>query len=177
MTDKTFSVRSNAIRNARGALGKGAKQGIHFTVGGEKGAFTWSPVADAPAVASASVEAAKVAVAHPSTDARRPVTPSVKRIKAKVKARVAAKKATGQKVGRKPLKKADEVSGKRLTMFKLISGAHGASLDTLTNRLEWQKHTVRGAVSTIASQFGVKIKSYRHETRGRVYQVVSRKAA
>lgn len=170
MTDKTFSVRSNAIRNARGTLGKDAKQGVHFTVGGVKGAFTWSPVADAPAVTSAPVEAPKATVAHP-------VTPSVKRVKAKVKARVAAKVASGQKVGRKPLKKADEVSGKRLTMFKLISGTHGASLDTLTHRLGWQKHTVRGAVSTIASQFGVKVKSFRHETRGRVYRVVSRKAA
>jgi hypothetical protein len=164
MSNKTFSVRSNAVRNARIALGKNAKQGVHFTVTKDTDStnFVWFPVEGAPAV-----------------EASEAVATTVNTVKAKVKAKVAskarkpAKKASKirRKAGRKSLTSVAAVSGKRRTMFNLISSAKGASLDTLTKRLGWQKHTVRGAVSTIASEFKVKVKSFRDARRGRVYQV------
>lgn len=179
---KTFSVRSNAVRNARIQLGKAAQQGVHFTIGGEKGAHTWSPVAGAPVIENTAHNADLAAVAG-GDDAvinGADTTAIIKKVKAKTSARRPAKKVvkrTGRKAGRKQITSVSAVSGKRLKMFKLISSAKGASLDTLTKALKWQKHTVRGAVSTIASQFNVKVKSFRDERRGRVYQVAGRHVA
>lgn len=164
MTSKTFSVRSNAVRNARSILGKDAKQGVHFIVLGEKPNYVWAAREDAAVVAATVVET--------------PVIPSVKAVRAKVAKRPAkVAKKVGRKAGRKALTTVAGVTGKRLKMFNLISSVKGASLNTLTNVLGWQKHTVRGAISTIGSQFKVKVKSYKDERRGRVYQVTGRVAA
>jgi hypothetical protein len=167
MSDKSFSIRSNAVRNARGQLGKAAKQGVHFTVikDADTNKFSWVPVEGTPAVEVAETVA-------PEATTVVAVTPAVKVIKAKVRARVAKKAPkVRRKAGRKSITSVAAVSGKRRRMFRLIASPKGASLDTLVKALGWQKHTVRGAVSTIASQFKVKIKSFRDERRGRVYQV------
>lgn len=183
---KTFSVRSNAVRNARISLGKGAQQGVHFTIGGEKGAHTWSAIAGAapaalPVSTAHNADLAAVAGGDDAVINGADNTAAIiKKVKAKTAARRPAKKVvkrTGRKAGRKQITSVSAVSGKRLKMFKLISSAKGASLDTLTKALKWQKHTVRGAVSTIASQFKVKVKSFRDERRGRVYQVAGRHVA
>lgn len=193
MLEKTFSVRSNAVRNARSALGKSAQQGVHFNIGGNKGAYTWSPIEGArpvgaapifgdlgPAIQESLAESLKKdAVEQPVPETPKANLPRIASARRKIKAPVArakkvakvANKARGRKVGRKSLASVVEVSGKRKRMFKLISSPNGASLDTLVKALGWQKHTVRGAVSTIASQFKVKVKSFRDERRGRVYRV------
>lgn len=163
MSEKTFSVRSNAVRNARGQLGKGAKQGVHFNVikATDANQFSWVPVEGAPPVDATEMVAATVAPV---------VVAAVKRAsKGRAKARKVVK--VRRKAGRKSITSVAAVSGKRRRMFRLIASPKGASLDTLVKALGWQKHTVRGAVSTIASQFKVKIKSFRDERRGRVYQV------
>lgn len=180
---KTFSVRSNAVRNARIVLGKGAQQGVHFTIGGEKGVHTWSPVAGAAPIGTAhNADLAAVAGGDDAVinDDGITTTAIIKTVKAKTSARRPAKKKvakrTGRKAGRKQITSVSAVSGKRQKMFKLICGAKGASLATLTKALGWQKHTVRGQISTIASDFDIRIKSFKDERRGRVYQVVGRHA-
>lgn len=164
-SEKTHSVRSNAVRAARKLLGREAKQGVDFTISGDKTTgYRYSVVEKAvsePAPASLS------AAATP-TEPPKPRSVKVKRIRAKVKAKAEAR------IGRKPLEKAQDVSGKRHLMFSLICRPEGASLDTLTNKLGWQKHTVRGAISTIASQFKVKIKSYRNERGQRIYRAMNK---
>jgi hypothetical protein len=182
MLNKTFSVRSNAIRNARSALGKAAQQGVHFTVSGEKGAYTWSPVdgapevrgggfvdTNAPAVADEKPDNNKLAAAAQASGALK--FGKTARKPRNHPAKSSRVKRSGKKVGRKQITSVAAVSGKRLKMFKLISSAKGASLRTLTTALGWQKHTVRGAISTIGSQFNVKVKSFKDERRGRVYKV------
>lgn len=171
---KVYKHEKDAIRSARKVHGKEAKKGVHFSISGSKETgFSWEAlsaavlvVPDAPEDKSETAPASLSAAATPPVP-EKPV--KVARIKTKVKAKVDAKR------GRKPLERAGDVSGKRLQMFKMISRDSGASLDTLTNALGWQKHTVRGAVSTIASQFGVRIKSFRDDRRGRVYKAQIKK--
>jgi len=151
---KTFSVRSNAVRNARIQLGKSAKQDVHFTVGGEKGAYTWTPVDGAPVAMYVAAEVTETPKAHV--------------IEAVASKPVKVKKARITKAVTKYLK--DGASGKRAKLIRLITSDKGASLDTITKALGWQKHTVRGAISTALSDGLIKdLKSERHERRGRVY--------
>lgn len=176
MLEKTFSVRSNAVRNARGSLGKAAKQGVHFVINGEKGTYTWSRrIEGAPPVETSDATVAKADASNKAVNAAdKKITAKSKKTKVKAKAaraKVTVKKSRGRKAGRKSLVSAGEVSGKRKQMFRAISSPKGASLQVLSRILGWQNHTVRGAVSTIGSQFGVKIKSFRDARRGRVYQV------
>lgn len=168
MSAQTFSVRSNAVRNARIQLGKAAKQGVHFTVTKDTGllppnagkpVYQWEPIAGAPVIDN-------TAAAAPVAEKPR-VMPAVRK----------ARKAKTTKAVTKYLKKrkhAEDISGKRRKLIKLITAEKGASLATITKALGWQKHTVRGAVSTLVSDKLVKgLKSTRDERRGRVYSAVA----
>lgn len=161
MSNKTFSVRSNAIRNARGQLGKDAKQGVHFTVGGDKGAYTWAVIdGSSPVETIAPVDATEMV-----SETVAPVV-VVKKARNKVTKPV-AKYLKGRKG-------AEDVSGKRRKLVKLITSEKGASLAVITKALGWQKHTVRGAISTLASDKVIKkLESTRDERRGRVYKAVA----
>lgn len=169
---KNFSVRSNAIRNARSQLGKTAQQGVHFTVSGDKASgFTWAPVPDAPAVPEVVAEANAVEQA--------PVAARVvKRKQAKARSKAKLPKAVKKYLGKR-VNGADDVAGKRRVLINMITGKHGASLEAICKRLGWQKHTVRGAISTANSQGIIShLDSYRSERGGqRIYKAVKVKAA
>lgn len=180
MSEKTFSVRSNAVRAARAALGKSAKQGIDFVINGEKGSYTFSRLAEASVGVStvAPVDFEDVLDLVASTD--RPPAENPVPVPVPAPAKAAVRKVKAAKVTKpvtKYLKKrkgADDVSGKRRKLVKLITSPKGASLDTITKVLGWQKHTVRGAISTLVSDKVVKnLKSERHDRRGRVYHAVA----
>lgn len=64
--------------------------------------------------------------------------------------------------------KTDKVS-KTEKLVTLISRPNGATQDELMRRLGWQRHTVRGFVSTVGSRFGLKIVSTKTEN-GLVYR-------
>src|SRR4051812_9305615 len=116
MSDKTYSIRSNAIRNARSKLGKDAKQGVHFTISGTPGAYRWTRIDDEAPPVSAS---AKTKIASKTTKVRASrakasrVTRKVRRngkarkstskILLGMKARSKSVKERGRKAGRKSL--------------------------------------------------------------------------
>jgi hypothetical protein len=56
-------------------------------------------------------------------------------------------------------------------LVRMIAGQKGASLNSLVNALGWQKHTIRGRISTIRSEEKINIKSFKDDNRGRVYQI------
>jgi hypothetical protein len=87
-----------------------------------------------------------------------------------------------EKPVRKPKKKRDtkarkpavaKGSTKRDEVIRLISRQNGASLDELVEKMGWERHTLRGLLSTLASKQGLKIESTKHETKGRVYRLVA----
>lgn len=157
---KSHSVRSNAVRSARKVLGKDAKQGVHFVIDGNKeSGFTWAAIEGAPAVEASAV------VEKPSEKAPKSPETMPAEAKAPKQVRKYLKKRTT-----KPNKSSDDVSGKRRKLIAMVTSPKGASLDTLTKALGWQKHTVRGAISTAVSDGLItQLRSVRHERRGRVY--------
>jgi predicted transcriptional regulator len=88
------------------------------------------------------------------------------RAKKEKKTKRTAKAKTEAKAKPKGKTKRDEV-------IQLISRANGASLDELAEKTDWQRHTLRGLLSTLASKHGLKIESTKHQTKGRVYRLVT----
>lgn len=169
---QTFSVRSNAVRNARSKLGKAAQQGVHFVIKGNKPEFTWEPIEGAPTVAESVTENA-VAEANIEQAMATEQTPAKPRKAKKARVPKAVVKYLGKRV-----KGANDVSGKRRQLINMITGKNGASLEAICKRLGWQKHTVRGAISTAKDQGIIKhLKSFKNERYGRMYKADKKVAA
>lgn len=87
-----------------------------------------------------------------------------KKAKAKIKAKAApkAKKAASGDGG-----------AKQREVVRLLERVHGATLDELCEKMDWQRHTVRGLVSMLKSKYGHKIESSRNKDKQRVYKIVA----
>jgi len=106
--------------------------------------------------------------------AEKPVRKAKKAVKAKRRrGKVKVTKAVAKYIqpkGFRP-KGSDDVRGKRLKLIKKVTSKYGATLNSLSNELQWQFHTVRGAISTAKSQGIIKnLKSYRDHNGRRVYK-------
>jgi predicted ArsR family transcriptional regulator len=54
----------------------------------------------------------------------------------------------------------------------MLQRAKGATIDELAEALEWQPHTVRGAIAgALKKKLGLEVTSEKHEKRGRVYRL------
>lgn len=61
---------------------------------------------------------------------------------------------------------------KQARLIALLKRARGASIAEIAEALEWQPHTVRGALAgALKKKLGLVIASEPHETRGRVYRI------
>jgi hypothetical protein len=56
-------------------------------------------------------------------------------------------------------------------ILELIGRSKGASLAEIQKARDWQKHSMRGFLSTAAKKHGLKIESTKAEAGGRVYQI------
>jgi len=56
-------------------------------------------------------------------------------------------------------------------ILELIGRAKGATLAEIGKATDWQKHSIRGFLSTAAKKHGLKIESTKTEAGDRVYQV------
>lgn len=79
--------------------------------------------------------------------------------KAKKARRVASSNSNGFREGTKAAE-----------ALQMIRRDEGASLDELMKANKWQRHTVRGFVSTLGSKHGVKVTAEKHESKGLVYK-------
>jgi len=77
------------------------------------------------------------------------------------------------KAAKPKVEKAAKGKTKRDEVIRLISREKGASLDELVEKLGWERHTLRGLLSTLGSKHGLKIESTKSETKGRVYRLVA----
>jgi hypothetical protein len=92
------------------------------------------------------------------------------------KAKASPKK--GATVGKKAAKpaQAKEASAPRAEskgakILELIGRPKGATLAEIVKATDWQKHSIRGFLSTAAKKHGLKIESTRTESGDRVYQL------
>jgi hypothetical protein len=138
----TYTARGNCIRAARAALGKDAKPGTDFTIGGEAGAFTWT-----------------------STGTRAMLDKPARQSKPK-KAK-AAKKAKAKK-GKSTVVLSTQPQMKKL--IGLCQRKDGATIEEMCERLTSTSKplhtpTVRGAISRLNAEGNVTITTTR---KGRI---------
>lgn len=94
------------------------------------------------------------------------------RIDAKAKKRPVAKSKANRKAKRVPKPKAapqKRDGSKKELLISLVSRKTGASMEELMERLGWQRHTLRGFISTLASKGVLKTRTEKTEGRGTVY--------
>ena len=54
----------------------------------------------------------------------------------------------------------------------MLQASKGASIDEVVEALEWQPHTVRGAIAgALKKKLGLNVTSEKDEKRGRVYKM------
>jgi Protein of unknown function (DUF3489) len=82
----------------------------------------------------------------------------------------------GKKAAKKPTQ-AKEAStpraeSKGAKILELIGRPKGATLAEIVKATDWQKHSIRGFLSTAAKKHGLKIESTRTEAGDRVYKAI-----
>jgi hypothetical protein len=88
----------------------------------------------------------------------------------KSKAKPARKRATTAKSGT-PGARADS---KQATLIEMLKRPDGATIDEIVKKLEWQPHTVRGAIAgALKKKLGLVVQSEKVDGRGRVYRIKS----
>lgn len=88
------------------------------------------------------------------------------------KAAKCVKKAKATELSKATARKASKSAsdGKGASIMALISRSQGATLPELMEAVSWQKHSVRGFISTTSKKPGVKIESFLNEKGERVYR-------
>ena len=63
---------------------------------------------------------------------------------------------------------------KQAQLIAMLRRAKGATIDEIVEALEWQPHTVRGAIAgALKKKLGLDVTSEKDEKRGRVYRIVA----
>ena len=93
--------------------------------------------------------------------------------KGKAKASLKKEAKTGKKA--KPAHANDastpRAESKGAKILELIGRPKGATLAEIVKATDWQKHSIRGFLSTAAKKHGLKIESTKTEAGDRVYQI------
>jgi hypothetical protein len=69
--------------------------------------------------------------------------------------------------------KAPRKDSKQAQLIAMLCRAKGATIDEIAEALDWQPHTVRGAIAgALKKKLGLDVKSEKDDKRGRVYRIV-----
>jgi hypothetical protein len=61
---------------------------------------------------------------------------------------------------------------KQAQLIAMLRRAKGATVDEIAEALEWQRHTVRGAIAgALKKKLGLDVTSEKDDTRGRIYRI------
>jgi Protein of unknown function (DUF3489) len=86
------------------------------------------------------------------------------KVEAETNTRPKTRKSTEPKEPRKDSKQAQ--------LIAMLRRAKGASIDEVVKALEWQPHTVRGAIAgALKKKLGLDVTSEKDEKRGRIYRI------
>jgi hypothetical protein len=73
-----------------------------------------------------------------------------------------------------PTKRCTRPNTKQAKLIAMLQRAKGATIDELAEALDWQSHTVRGAIAgALKKKLGLEVTSDKDEKRGRVYRIAS----
>jgi hypothetical protein len=74
----------------------------------------------------------------------------------------------------KPAARPTRANTKQAKLIAMLQRAKGATIDELAEALEWQPHTVRGAIAgALKKKLGLEVASEKDEKRGRIYRLTS----
>jgi hypothetical protein len=90
---------------------------------------------------------------------------------AKGKAKASRKKAKAGKKAKPAHASTPRAESKGATILELIGRPKGATLAEIVTATDWQKHSIRGFLSTAAKKHGFKIESTKTEAGDRIYQI------
>lgn len=92
---------------------------------------------------------------------------------AETKADAEAKPARAGKSGKgKPKARGLRADSKQAKLIAMLKTAKGATIDEIVKALDWQPHTVRGAMAgSLKKKLGLTVTSEKVEGRGRVYRI------
>jgi len=84
-----------------------------------------------------------------------------------------AKPARSGKSGKsEPKARGTRADSKQAKLIAMLKTAKGATIDEIVKALDWQPHTVRGAIAgALKKKLGLNITSEKIEARGRVYRI------
>ncbi|MBZ0140008.1 MAG: DUF3489 domain-containing protein [Pseudorhodoplanes sp.] len=92
---------------------------------------------------------------------------------AETAANTEAKPARSGKSGKsKPKPRGTRADSKQAKLIEMLKTAKGATIDEIVKALDWQPHTVRGAIAgALKKKLGLNVTSEKVEGRGRVYRI------
>jgi hypothetical protein len=91
-------------------------------------------------------------------------------------AKAKARKPTAKTLKRAPTSKAPakRANTKQAQLIAMLERPDGATIDEIVKKLEWQSHTVRGAIAgALKKRLKLKVESEKVEGRGRVYRIAA----
>ena len=92
---------------------------------------------------------------------------------AEASAKVEAEPNARPKAPKSKEPKAPRKDSKQAQLIAMLRRAKGATIDEVVEALEWQPHTVRGAIAgTLKKKLGLGVTSEKGDKRGRVYRIV-----
>ncbi len=98
-------------------------------------------------------------------DAETP-TPAPTKVQAKPNARAKTSKS------KEPKEPRARESSKQARLIAMLRRARGATIEEVVEALQWQPHTVRGAIAgALKKKLGLEVTSEKDEKRGRVYKL------
>ena len=69
--------------------------------------------------------------------------------------------------------RATRTGTKQAQLIEMLRRPEGVTIDEVVKALDWQAHTVRGAMSgALKKKLGLTIESEKVENRGRIYRIV-----
>jgi hypothetical protein len=89
---------------------------------------------------------------------------------AKVEAKPSARPKTPK--SKEPKEPRAREGSKQAQLISMLRRAKGATIDEVVKALEWQPHTVRGAIAgALKKKLGLDVTSEKDEKRGRIYRI------
>jgi hypothetical protein len=74
----------------------------------------------------------------------------------------------------RPAAPRSRADSKQAQLIAMLHRAKGATIEEITEALEWQPHTVRGAIAgALKKKLGLQVTSERDEKRGRIYRIAA----
>jgi predicted ArsR family transcriptional regulator len=84
----------------------------------------------------------------------------------------ATKAARKRKRATKKKSQGTRSDSKQAKLIEMLKRPDGATIDEMVKKLEWQPHTVRGAIAgALKKRLGLEVQSQKIEGRGRVYRI------